>query len=73
MKIERILIEDQIAPIGLDQIAPVFSWILTADEGEQNLLQSACRIVVQDQKNTVWDSKKWKQMFLQELHIREKN
>lgn len=58
MKIERILIEDQMAPIGLDQTIPVFSWILTADEGEQNLLQSACRIVVQDQKNTVWDSKK---------------
>ena len=58
MKIEKILIEDQMAPIGLDETAPAFSWILTADEGEKNLLQRACRIVVLDEKNTVWDSKK---------------
>ena len=46
MKIERILIEDQMAPIGLDEKKPAFSWLLTAEEGEQNLMQSACRIVV---------------------------
>ena len=43
MKIERILIEDQMAPIGLDEKKPAFSWLLTAEEGEQNLMQSACR------------------------------
>ena len=42
MKIERILIEDQMAPIGLDEKKPAFSWLLTAEEGEQNLMQSAC-------------------------------
>ena len=26
MKIERILIEDQMAPIGLDEKKPAFSW-----------------------------------------------
>ena len=36
MKIERILIEDQMAPIGLDEKKPAFSWLLTAEEGEQN-------------------------------------
>ena len=46
MKIERILIEDQMAPIGLDEKKPAFSWLLTAEEGEQNLMQSACRIDV---------------------------
>lgn len=39
MKIERILIEDQMAPIGLDEKKPAFSWLLTAEEGEQNLMQ----------------------------------
>lgn len=56
MKIERILIEDQMAPIGLDEKKPVFSWLLTAEEGEQNLMQSACRIVVRTGEDTVWDS-----------------
>ena len=32
MKIERILIEDQMAPIGLDEKKPAFSWLLTAEE-----------------------------------------
>ena len=41
MKIEKILIEDQMAPIGLDEKKPAFSWLLTAEEGEQNLMQSA--------------------------------
>lgn len=58
MKIERILIEDQMAPIGLDEKKPVFSWLLTAEEGEQNLMQSACRIVVRTGEDTVWDSGK---------------
>ena len=38
MKIEKILIEDQMAPIGLDEKKPAFSWLLTAEEGEQNLM-----------------------------------
>ena len=54
MKIERILIEDQMAPIGLDEKKPAFSWLLTAEEGEQNLMQSACRIVVRIGEDTVW-------------------
>ena len=58
MKIERILIEDQMAPIGLDEKKPAFSWLLTAEEGEQNLMQSACRIVVRTGEDTVWDSGK---------------
>ena len=58
MKIERILIEDQMAPIGLDEKKPAFSWLLTAEEGEQNLMQSACRIVVHTGEDTVWDSGK---------------
>lgn len=58
MKIERILIEDQMAPIGLDEKKPAFSWLLTAEEGEQNLMQSACRIVVRTREDTVWDSGK---------------
>ena len=58
MKIERILIEDQMAPIGLDEKKPAFSWLLTAEEGEQNLMQSACRIVVHIGEDTVWDSGK---------------
>ena len=56
MKIERILMEDQMAPIGLDEKKPAFSWLLTAEEGEQNLMQSACRIVVRTGEDTVWDS-----------------
>ena len=60
MKIERILIEDQMAPIGLDEKKPAFSWLLTAEEGEQNLMQSACRIVVRTGEDTVWDSGKMK-------------
>lgn len=58
MKIEKILIEDQMAPIGLDEKKPAFSWLLTAEEGEQNLMQSACRIVVRTGEDTVWDSGK---------------
>ena len=54
----KILIEDQMAPIGLDEKKPAFSWLLTAEEGEQNLMQSACRIVVRTGEDTVWDSGK---------------
>ncbi len=57
MKIERILIEDQMAPIGLDEKKPAFSWLLTAEEGEQNLMQSACRIVVRTGEDTVGQRK----------------
>ena len=35
MKIEKILIEDQMAPIGLDEKKPAFSWLLTAEEAER--------------------------------------
>ena len=38
MKIEKILIEDQMAPIGLDEKKPAFSWLLAAEEGEQGLV-----------------------------------
>ena len=58
MKIERILIEDQMAPIGLDEKKPAFSWLLTAEEGEQNLMQTA---------------EKWKPAYQQGLVMKEKH
>ena len=73
MKIERILIEDQMAPIGMDEKKPAFSWLLTAEEGEQNLMQSACRVVVRTGEDTVWDSGKWKPAYQQGLVMKEKH
>ena len=69
MKIEKILIEDQMAPIGLDEKKPAFSWLLTAEEGEQNLMQSACRI----EKILCGTAEKWKPAYQQGLVMKEKH
>ena len=73
MKIERILIEDQMAPIGLYEKKPAFSWLLTAEEGEQNLMQSACRIVVRTGEDTVWDSGKMETGVSSVIGMKEKH
>lgn len=56
--LKDILVEYQDHPIGLDEAAPRFSWILDGDE--KNIRQEACRILVgsREGKSDCWDSGK---------------
>ncbi|MEN9296024.1 MAG: hypothetical protein RJA42_290, partial [Bacteroidota bacterium] len=57
VEINKLQVEYQTAPLGLDEAHPRFSWQMESPvRGEK---QSAYRIVVQDETGrTVWDSKK---------------
>lgn len=56
ISISKILVEFQENPIGLDERCPRFSWLLESEEN--NVLQTACRILVKESGNeeAVWDS-----------------
>jgi len=43
-------------PIGIDSIAPVFSWII--ESNKKNVMQASYKIVVKQGDNIVWDSGK---------------
>lgn len=73
MKKERILIEDQMAPIGLDEKKPAFSWLLTAEEGEQNLSRAQPDRCAQPEKILCGTAEKWKPAYQQGLVMKEKH
>lgn len=56
LKLEKFLIEYRKNPLGLDVKKPGFSWILTSDE--QDVMQTAYRIIVKNDGKIVWDTKK---------------
>lgn len=54
---EKLFVEFQEHPLGLDERSPRFSWLLGAEE--DNTLQTACRIqVFREGEELVWDSGK---------------
>src|ERR1700733_1032545 len=56
-KIQGLLTEAQVTPIGIDDAKPHFTWQMWS--GKRGVSQSAYQIVVTDsQKQVVWDSKK---------------
>lgn len=54
LKIKELLVEYQKDPLGLDEAAPRFSWLL--DSGEKDTLQTAYRIQVKDGNTVCWDT-----------------
>jgi alpha-L-rhamnosidase len=56
MRLEELRIEYRENPVGLDVRKPRFSWIIKSHE--QNVLQTAYRIVVVNGVATVWDTGK---------------
>jgi alpha-L-rhamnosidase len=56
--VTNLLTQNQVAPIGIDDKLPAFTWQMSAP-GQYGASQSAWQIVVKDPKGTVvWDSKK---------------
>ena len=54
-RVEKLFVEFQEHPLGLDERSPRFSWLLGSDE--KNTLQTACRIqVFREGQDCVWDS-----------------
>ncbi|MCX2678621.1 family 78 glycoside hydrolase catalytic domain [Galbibacter sp. EGI 63066] len=61
IKIDRLLCENRVNPMGIDKIQPKFTWILTSEE--KNKTQSAYQIQVSNTADDfddglVWDSEK---------------
>lgn len=56
MKLKDLCIEYQKKPVGLDSRKPRFSWKLISEE--QNVLQTAYRIVVTKGERLIWDTGK---------------
>lgn len=56
LKLEQLKCEHLKNPIGIENRNPVFSWILAGNE--KNVLQTARRIQVYEQKKLLWDSEK---------------
>lgn len=56
MKLDKLRIEYQKKPIGLDCKSPRFSWQLMSDK--KNTIQTAYQIIVHDDKKIVWDTGK---------------
>jgi alpha-L-rhamnosidase len=56
MRLEELRVEYQNNPVGLDVRKPRFSWVIKSDD--QNILQTAHRIVVLSGGATVWDTGK---------------
>ncbi len=56
VKVENLLTENLINPIGLDATSPRFSWQLRSDK--RNIMQTAYEIEVVLDKSIVWNSNK---------------
>lgn len=56
LKVSGLQCDYKANPQGIESIAPHLSWQLHSTQ--QNVLQTAYRILVTDGLNTVWDSKK---------------
>lgn len=56
LRISKVLTDNRIAPIGIDNEKPRFSWKLESDK--QNVVQTAYQIVVKNTHNIVWDTLK---------------
>jgi len=59
LSIQKLTVEYENTPLGIDVKAPHFGWQMSATAGERNLNQTAYQIVVKDLTgNLVWDTKK---------------
>ncbi len=57
--LDRLAVEHMENPQAIDRKQPRFSWQMTADKGENNLLQASYQLMVKDvQGRIVWDSGK---------------
>ena len=56
MEIQKIFIEYQEKPLGLDEERPRISWLLSSEQ--KNVLQTACQIQISEKGHIVWDSGK---------------
>lgn len=56
VKVQNLLTENMIDPIGIDALQPGFSWQLTSNQ--RNVLQTAYEIKVSSEKKTQWSSGK---------------
>lgn len=54
LRIRDLFVEYQKEPVGIDEKAPRFSWLLESDE--KNTLQTGCRISVSQNEKIMWDS-----------------
>lgn len=70
---DKFMVEYRINPIGLDNIKPRFSWQINSDIKENG--QSAYRVIVSNNNEIVWDTKKKKssQSILLEYDGKELN
>jgi len=59
LSIQKLTVEYENTPLGIDVKAPHFGWQMSATAGERNLNQTAYQIVIKDwEGNQVWDTKK---------------
>lgn len=54
MRIDKLYVENQMNPIGMDTRRPTFDWMLSADE--KQTVQVAYQIIVEDNNQEFWDS-----------------
>ena len=57
--VTNLLTQSQVAPLGIDDKVPAFTWQMMAPTDQYGVSQSAYQIIVKDSKGAVvWDSKK---------------
>ena len=54
--VSRLRVENMTEPLGIDTSTPRFSWEITADGGEKDVLQTGYEIVVSSDGRELWNS-----------------